>query len=366
MQSPGDLRLRLLSLTVPTAITRPIVRARVVSSHDQSILSVASTAGEERHGAKSSVRFDEILVVKARPYDVIQIDFGEKERSGGFKRLGGDEIGSASSVSPGAEVLRNGGCELQYEAEWRENTRSFRWLAECARQGSQGLRRAVEGIMRDIDGHRGQLGTGHGRLRSFVDSLGATLASDAFRSGAVEQFARLDDAGAGTLGFEKLFVDRLETPHLWWSALMKSAGADFLNDLDAPQGSFGASRALLHRQWQIFDAEGKDRLDADDFVHFLSAIALWQLACGGTAAAICAQCAMESYELAAIWRRFQEYDGDLSQTIAVSAVGKLLEDMGGGYSTNEMQLIHKSMETVDSGVVDILEFSRWWSSAGGL
>lgn len=366
MQSPGDLRLRLVSLTVPTAVTRLIVRARVVSSHDQSILSAASTAGEKRSEAKSSMRLDEILVVKARPGDVVQIDFGEKDRNGGFKRLGGDEIGSASSVPHGAGVLRNGGCELRFEAEWYENTRSFRWLSDCARQGPQGVRRAAEGLLRDIDRHKGQLGAGQGRLRGFIEALETALAGDAFRTSAAEHFARLDETGAGTLGAEQLFVNRLETPHLWWGALMKSAGADFFGDLDAPQGLFGANRALLRRQWQIFDVEEKGRLGVDDFARFLSATALWHLACGASAAAICSQCAMEHYELAAIWRRLQEYDGDLSQTIAVSDVGKLLEDMGGDYSTNEMQLIHKSMETVDSGVVDILEFSRWWSSAGGL
>ena len=80
-------------------------------------------------------------------------------------------------------------------------------------------------------------------------------------------------------------------------------------------------------------------------------------------AAACAELGVGDAELAAIKQKFATFDADGSGTIDVDELALLLEEMGGAYTPAEVRMILKQIDTDKSGVIEFIEFLRWW--AGG-
>ena len=68
-------------------------------------------------------------------------------------------------------------------------------------------------------------------------------------------------------------------------------------------------------------------------------------------------------ELAAVQQKFAAFDADGSGAIDVDELALLLAEMGGAYSPAEVRLILAQIDADKSGVIEFVEFLRWW--AGG-
>ena len=80
-------------------------------------------------------------------------------------------------------------------------------------------------------------------------------------------------------------------------------------------------------------------------------------------AAACAELGVGAAELAAVRQKFAAFDADGSGAIDVDELALLLAEMGGAYSPAEVRLILAQIDADKSGVIEFVEFLRWW--AGG-
>ncbi|CAM9855272.1 unnamed protein product [Phaeothamnion confervicola] len=122
------------------------------------------------------------------------------------------------------------------------------------------------------------------------------------------------------------------------------------------------TEALLDKQFRMYDTDGVGRCGPSALARFLSVVMIWGAQQCVAFSRLTLETDVGTAELAALFRRWEPHDPDLSGSIDAGRLREVLEDMGEAYSEEEMALVLREVDPAGSSVAHFPEFVTWWAS----
>ncbi|CAM9538419.1 unnamed protein product [Chrysoparadoxa australica] len=115
----------------------------------------------------------------------------------------------------------------------------------------------------------------------------------------------------------------------------------------------------LKRLFKVADRNGSSTISPEELVAFVKVVILWGVHLSILFWDLSASCGIGLTELEAVYDRFEKLDVEMTGSIPSVELSALLQDMGGSYTEEQVEIIAAAVDAQGDGTIPFASIVRW-------